>query len=200
MKNFQIMGAPTCRIVYPRGLFEKLPVKGAEGDPKYNAIILIPKDDHAKVSQVQEQFAEAFKELQSKGYKGKTVKALNPKNVCLVDGDELADAQDGKEQFRGFLMLKVASKNFRPIVADMQKRIIINGVPLANVPVENLSPEELADGDYIFANVSFWTYNNAAAQGIGANVHAIVRAAEGDMHFGGSSANVGDYIDTEGYE
>lgn len=199
MERFQITGAPTCRVVYPAGLFEKKYVKGAEGDPKYNAIILIPKDDEAKINQLNAAFAEAFADLQKKGFKGKSAKALNPKNNCLVDGDELADDQEGKEAFRGYLLLKVASKNFRPIVADMQKRAILNGVALPGVAVENISNETLEDGDYVFANVSFWTYNNAAAQGVGANVHAVMRAKAGER-IGGSSTDVDDYIDTGGYE
>lgn len=133
MDRFQIKGAPVCRVVYPAGLFEKKAVKGVEGDPKYNAIILVPKTDEDKVKQINDRFAEAFAELQSKGFKGKNAKAINPKNNCWVDGDEFADMNDGKEAFRGYMMLKVASKNFRPLVSDMQRRMIINGVPMPNV-------------------------------------------------------------------
>ena len=199
MKNFQIKGKATCRIVYPQGLFEKRAVKGSEGDPKYNAIILIPKSDDVKVSQVREEFAEAFKELQSKGFKGKAISAINPKNNCLVDGDVYADEQEGKDAFRGYLMLKVASKNFRPIVTDLARNVILNGVPLQGVPVENISSEELQDGDFIHANVSFWTYCNPTASGIGCNVHAVMRVAEGER-IGGASKNVDDYIKIEDYE
>lgn len=199
MENFMIKGAPTCRIVYPRGLFEKTQVKGGVGEPKYNAIILVPKDDAEKVAQVNELYMKAFKQLQDTGFKSKTPKGINPKNNCLQDGDEYADEKEGMDAFRGYLMLKVGSKNFRPIVTDKQKRIIINNVPLPNVDVERLSDEELHDGDYIFANVSFWIYNNSAAQGIGCNVHAVMRMADGEQ-IGGMPKSVDDYINTADYE
>lgn len=200
LEKFQIKGAPTCRVVYPAGLFSKQVVKGAEdSDPKYNAFIIIPKDDAAKATQVTDEFTKAFEELRGKGFTGKTVKAINPKNNCLIDGDEFADEKDGREAFRGYLVLKVASKMFRPIVTDMQKRVILNGVPIAGLAVENVSDEELNDGDYVFANVSFWTYAEKTFQGIGCNVHAIKRAGAGER-IGGASQNVDDYLDTAEYE
>lgn len=200
MANFQIKGAPTCRVVYPKGLFEKTQVKGGVGDPKYNAIILVPKTDAEKVAQVMEAYNAAFAELQNAGFKGKTPKGINPKNNCLEDGDAYADEHDGAESFRGYFRLKVASKNFRPIVTDLKKRIITNGVPVPGLTdVERMSDEELQDGDYIFANISFWVYCNTAAQGIGCNVHAIMRVKEGER-IGGASQNVDDYIDAGDYE
>lgn len=199
MDRFQIKGAPTCRIVYPNGLFEKKQVKGGVGDPKYSAIILIPKDDEAKVAQIKERFAEAFDNLRKQGFTGKTPKSINPKNCCLEDGDDYADEKEGAEDFRGYLRLKVSSKTVRPIVVDKQKRVILNGVPIAGLDVERISDEELGSGDFIFANVQFWTYCNSTAQGIGCNVLAVMRMAPGDP-IGGVSHNVDDYISTEGYE
>lgn len=199
-ERFQIKGAPTCRVVYPKGLFTKTLVKGAVDAPenyKYNALILIPKDDADKMAQLNEAYDKAFNELKTNPYfKGKTPASINPKNNCLEDGDKYADENDGKDAFRGYMILKVSSKTVRPLVADMQRRAIFNGHPIAGTPVEKISDEELADGDYIFANVSFWTYGQSGFQGIGANVHAIVRAAEGER-IGGASGDVGDYIDTD---
>lgn len=200
LDRFQIKGAPTCRVVYPAGLFTKQAVKGAEDSaPKYNAFLLVPKDDEGKAKQVTDEYNKAFEELRGKGFTGKTVKVINPKNNCFIDGDEYADEKDGREAFRGYFILKVASKNFRPIITDISKRVILNGVPLAGVSVENISDEELGDGDYVFANVSFWTYAEKTFQGIGCNIHALVRAKEGER-IGGASQDVDAYIDTEGYE
>lgn len=196
LDRFQIKGAPVCRVVYPAGLFTKQSVKGADDStPKYNAFIIIPKTDEAKVKQVTDEYMKAFEELRGKGFTGKAPKNINPKNNCFIDGDEYADEKDGREAFRGHWIVKVASKNYRPIVTDMSKRVILNGVPIAGVDVENISDEELNDGDYIFANISFWTYNEKTFQGIGANVHAVVRAGAGER-IGGASQNVDDYIDT----
>lgn len=199
-ERFQIKGAPTCRVVYPKGLFTKTLVKGAEDKPenyKYNALILIPKNDADKIAQLNDMYNRAFEELKSNPYfKGKTPASINPKNNCLEDGDKFADENDGKDGFRGYMILKVASKAVRPIVADMQRRAIFNGCPIEGTPVEKISDETLDDGDYIFANVSFWTYGQSGFQGIGANVHAIVRAGAGER-IGGASAAVEDYIDTD---
>lgn len=196
MEKFQIKGAATCRIVYPQGIFEKKQVKGTEGEPKYSAIVLVPKEDPVKMSQLDEMYAAAFSDLQSKGFKGRRPATINPKNNCYIDGDTYADEADGREAFRGYMMLKVASKWVRPIVTDLQKRIILNGVPLPGVAVENISDEELGDGDYIFCNVSFWTYFTTAAQGIGCNLNAVVRAGAGER-IGGVSRDVTDYIDVD---
>jgi len=202
MQNFQIKGAPTCRVAYVEGLFEKRSIKGADplstSVPKYNGLILIPKDDVDKMNQVKEAYDKAFQELQAKGFKPKSAASINPKNNCFVDGEVFYENTEC-EAFRNYMVLKVASKNIRPIVTDMQKRVILNGVNLANVQIENISDEELVSGDYVFANVSFWTYCNATAQGIGCNLHALMRVREGER-IGGMSHNVDDYIDIEGYE
>lgn len=200
MDRFQIPGAPTCVVCFPKGLFEKTVVKGAENaDPKYNAIILIPKSDTEKVARVQAEFDKAFKELQAAGYKGKTVASINPKNNCWEDGDLFADSKDNCEQFRGYWRLKVASKNNRPIVTDLKRRTILNGIMLPGLTVDQISDEQLADGDFVFVNVSFWVYNKSTFSGIGANVHAIMRAKEGTP-LCGAPTDVDSYIDTEGYE
>jgi hypothetical protein len=194
MQNFMLKGKATTQVCFPQGLFEKRQAKGQEGEPKYNAMFVIPKSDTAKVQQINEAFAEAFKELQGKGFKGKTAAAIDPKNCCLIDGDAWADRVDGKEQFRGYYVLRVASKNFRPIVTDMQQRTILNGVPfVGSYDSLNISDETLNDGDHVLINISFWTYCNPTASGIGCNIHAVVRVASGEP-FGGASSNVSDYI------
>lgn len=199
MERFQIKGAPTCRVAYVDTLFEKKSVKGADGDPKYSAVILIPKDDEAKVKQIMDEYNKAFADLQAKGFKGKTPKAINPKNNALEDGDEYADQADGRDAFRGYYRLKVASKNFRPIITDRSRLVICNDHPVPGITVDQMSDQRLESGDYILCNVSFWTYNNPTAQGIGANVHAIVKMADGER-ISGVSNNVDDYIDLESYE
>lgn len=196
MKNFQLKGKATCRIAYPQGLFEKRTVKGAEGEPKFDAVLCVPKDDKVKVEQIIEEFNKAFTELQQSGFKGKSPSAINPHNNCFIDGDKYADEQDGREAFRGYYLLKFRSK-FRPLIVDMQKRTITNGLYKPNVDVENISDEHLEDGDYVHANVSFWSYNRVA-QGIGCNIHALIRVASGEPFGGGVSTNVDDYIKIDG--
>jgi len=200
LERFQIKGAPTCRVVYPDGLFEKKSVSGVEdSDPKYNAFIIVPKDDKGKVAQILEEFNKAFSELRAKGFEGKTPETINPKNNCFINGDKYADEKDGREDFRGYYIIKVASKNFRPIVVDKTKNVITNGILLPGLDVEKMSDEELCGGDYVIANLSFWVYNQKTFQGIGANIHAVVRMAEGDP-IGGVSKDVDDYIDMAEYE
>lgn len=194
MKNFQLKGGATVRVAYPQGLFEKRAVKGVEGDPKYNAILLIPKSDKQKIEQLDAAYAEAFDELRKKGFSGKSPKAINPKNNCYIDGADYADEADGREEFRDYMLLKVTSKNIRPLVTDKAKRIILNGVPMQGVALEDISDETLESGDYVFVNVSFWAYKNPAAAGIGGNLHALMRVAAGE-HIGGASRNIDDYIE-----
>jgi len=200
MEKFQLKGAPTCRVAYVQGLFEKRKVKGMEdGKEKYNAFVLVPKDDKEKVEQLLTEFNAAFAELQKKGFRGKTVKAINPKNNCLVDGDEYADEKDGREAFRGYYIIKVSSPQFRPLVVDMQKRVITNGIHMPGLSVDNMSDQELHSGDYVLANLSFWVYNQATFQGIGCNPNAIVKVKDGET-IGGVSTNVDDYIDLSSYD
>lgn len=197
LKNFQIKGAPTCRVAYPQTLFEKKAIPGVEGQPKYNAIILVPKDDKEKIEQINEAFAEAFKELQNSGFRGKSPANINPKNVCWVDGETYADESDNREWAREYMVLKVASRNYRPIVCDKTGLTILNGVDISGLPVEKISPEKLESGDYIFANICFWTYNKAAA-GIGCNINAVIRAGAGEP-IGAASGDVKSYIDMGEY-
>jgi hypothetical protein len=200
LERFQIKGAPTCRVVYPDGLFEKKSVAGVEdSEPKYNAFIIVPKNDEIKMKQITEESDKAFAELRGKGFTGKTIKAINPKNYCVVDGDAYADEKEGREAFRGYVIIKVSSKNFRPIVCDRFKNVITNGHLIPGLSVEKMSDEELFDGDYVLANISFWTYSQKTFQGIGCNVHAIVKMADGEA-IGGVSKNVDDYIEIADYE
>lgn len=61
MEKFQIIGEPTCRVVYVEGLFEKkLPKGSTDGEPKYNALIIIPKDDVQKIAQLEREYNAAF--------------------------------------------------------------------------------------------------------------------------------------------
>lgn len=202
LERLQIVGAPTNRVVYPLGLFKKTLVKGTPDLPenyKYNALILVPKDDEEKSNQIAEAYNEAFKALQAKGFPKKSPSAINPNNNCLLDGDKLADEDEKKEAFRGYWIVKVASKNFRPIVTDMSKLVILNDVPIAGLAPSKISPRTLEDGDYVFASISFWVYFNSSFQGIGCNVHAVIRAKAGER-IGGASGDVDDYVDIEGYE
>ena len=200
LERFQIKGAPTCRVVYPSGLFEKKQVAGVENsEPKYNAFIIVPKDDKDKVDQLLNAFDLAFKELRAKGFQGKSISSIDRKNNCLIDGDVYADDKDGREAFRGYWILKVASKNFRPIVTDMQRLVITNGVPVPGLAIERMSDQELNDGDYVFVNVSFWVYVQKTFQGIGCNIHAVVKAGDGEA-IGGMSQDVSDYIDMGEYQ
>lgn len=202
LERFQLKGKATCRIAYVEGLFTKRLPKGAtEGTPKYNAIILVPKDDTEKIEQINAEYAKAFKALKDAGFSGKSAAAINEKNNCWIDGDVLADKEDNKERYRGYYLLKVASPSFRPMVFDTQKRIILNGVANPSVNAEDISPEELRSGDYVHASVSFWAYCKPTVAGIGCNPHAFIRVAEGEP-FGGSGAstNADDYFNAEPYE
>jgi len=200
LEKFQIKGAHTCRVVYPDGLFVKKTVSGVEdSEPKYNAFIVFPKTDEIKMKQLREEYEKAFLELRGKGFQGKTYKVINTKNNCFIDGDEYAAEKDGRDAFKGLMILKVASKNFRPIVMDRAKLLITNGTPINGADIEKMSSEELNDGDYVLANISFWVYSQKTFQGIGCNIHAVVRVAEGEQ-IGGVSKDIEDYIDMEGYE
>lgn len=199
MDRFQIKGAPTCRVVYPVGLFEKRKPKDVEGEPKYNALIAVPKSDVDKMQQLAELYAKAFDELKAKGYKGKNAEALDARNNCYIDGDWWVDHKGGAEELRNYMILKTASRNFRPIVVDRQKRTILNGTQIPGLDVEQMSDEELCDGDYIIANVSFWTYCNAVAKGIGCNIHAVARIAPGEP-LGGAARNVDEFLTLGEYE
>ena len=197
LKNFQIKGAPTCRVVYPQTLFEKKAINGVEGAPKYNAIILVPKNDKEKMDQINEAFMEAFKELQQSGFRGKTPATINPKNNCWIDGDAYADEYDA-EWAREYMVLKVASRNFRPMVCDKSGLTILNGIEIPGLPVEKISPEELCGGDYVLVNICFWTYNKVAS-GIGCNINAVVKVRTGEP-IGGNSGDINSYIDMSDFK
>lgn len=201
-ERFQIKGAPTCRVIYTKGLFEKTAIRGvAEAKPKYNAVLLVPKNDAEKMAQITERFNKAFEQLQGMGCGLKSPKGLNPKNNVWMDGDEFADMKDGRDVFRGYVMISMSSPEIRPLVTDKAKRAILNGVQFAGrmIPVEQMSDEELGSGDYVIPVISFWAYKKSSFEGIGCNPIAFVKMADG-ARIGGGSLDIDDYVDLEGYE
>lgn len=200
-ERFQLPGAPTCRVAYTKGLFEKLAVKG--GDPnkkKYNCVVLVPKNDEAKMKVLNEKYMEAFEGLKALGSGFKSPKAIDIKNRGVIDGDEWADMKEGREEFRGYMMVKCGSPHVRPIVTDAQKRVILNGVPWPDrvIPIEQQSDEEFNSGDYAVCVLSFWAYKESTFEGISANPLAFVKRGDGER-IGGASSNVEDYVDDSAF-
>lgn len=200
MENFQIKGAPTCRIIYPDGMFRKSKPKNVPNAREtHNCWVLIPKNDAEKVTQINEKYAEAFDDLKKRGFKGKVPAAIDPKNNCLLSGEDLFNSKDNvPEELKDYFIIKTSS-NFPPVVVDTNKRVILNGLPAGELAAERISPVTFKDGDYVFANIQFWTYANSG-EGIGCNLNAVVWVKEGTT-IGGSavSDNVDDLIDFADY-
>ncbi len=200
-ERFQLPGAPTCRVAYTQGLFEPRAVKG--GDPnkkKYNCVVLVPKNDEAKMKVLNERYMEAFEGLKSLGSTFKSPKAIDVKNRGVIDGDEWADMKDGREEFRGYMMVRCASPTVRPIVTDNRKAVITNGIPWPNriIPTDQQSTVDFNSGDYAVCVLAFWVYKESTFEGIGCNPIAFVRWGDGER-IGGASTDVTDYVDDSAF-
>lgn len=188
--RFRIDGPPTCRIVYPNGLHKKSLPKGVVEDektkPKYNAWLLVPKSDKAKIDQITKAYMEVFEQLKNTQYFDGTDpwEDIDRKQNCWIDGDKLSK-KEGKEAFKGYVILKASMPEYRPKVTDIDGHVITGGVPWPNMPVEDESTEELKGGDYVLAFISFWQYSYTSYQGIGMNIHGIKKIRDGERIGGG---------------
>lgn len=151
------------RIMYPH-LFTPHLFNDDEADakPMYRASLILRDDDKA-VGEVQAIVDQLI--------------------ASELDGGPVAEdnktlKRDGtNEALNGCWVIKSKSQ-YKPNVLE-------NG-PTGMVPIMNT--DKPADGDWVFANISLYTYNTKGKKGVGASLNGILFASKGEVQLGKSSA------------
>lgn len=151
-KNIQLKEV---RILFPHLFHKKAFETGQEG--KYSASFLIPKS-----SDLANEIIAEIKQLKNGLLKDAKIKKIKPNNMCLIDGDE-SEYETNHDHW----ILRSSNKAMPKVLnrkgeACGEDDIYIKG------------------GDYVYALVSFWTYDNKWGKGISCNLHAIKFFKEGD--------------------
>lgn len=155
-----------------------------QGEPKYEATIVIPKD-HPDIERIDAAIAEVYEAEKGGKFKGMPLTSKNFKNP-LRDGDEyLEDNPDGPEQYAGCYFLKATSTS-QPKLWDATGQEIFD------------IDEELYSGVYGRCDITFWPFNNES-KGITVFLNSIKKTKDGDKLAGGGSASVEAYDEEEDY-
>lgn len=155
------------RLSFP-ALFRKAKFKGEE--TKFEATLLIPKDDKVNLRKINKLIEAAKAEAKGK---------IKADKICLKDGDE--SDYDGYE---GHMSFKAAN-NKRPQVMDRDKTPLTeeDGVVYA--------------GCYVNASVGVWVQDNDYGKRINGNLYGIQFVKDGEP-FGSGAVDVTDDFDDLG--
>lgn len=137
------------------------------GEKKYSVSLLFPKKDKALIKKVQTAIDNLMKDPASLTIWGGKVPKTDFKK-CFRDGDE--ERED--EVYADHMFLSASSKR-QPGVVDADREPI-------------MSEEGIKSGDYGFANITLYAFNNVS-KGIGCTLNHIMKTEEGEALGGGIS-------------
>ena len=145
------------------------------GEPKYQATILVPKSDLAGRQKIDAAIAAATAYAREKMG---NIFPVHPKN-SVHDGDGVrpSDGQPFGDECKGHWVF-TASNKLQPDCRDQYKQ------PL-------LDASELYSGVYAHVGVTFFGYNAGANKGIGVALDTVMKARDGEV-LGGVRANADD--------
>lgn len=156
-------------------LFEPYKAPNSEGDPKYSAVFLIPKNDTQTLQHIQAAINAAVQD----GVERRVFKqAIDPqmlKYPPLRDGDAPKDDGESRgEAFAGHWYISAkASQTNPPKIVDHQVQPVLNR-------------DEVYSGCYVNAAIQFYAYENSGNKGITASLVAVQKAADGERLGGGA--------------
>ena len=139
-------------------------------DPKYSALLLIPKTDKktkAKIDRAIEAATEAGKARFGKAWGRRGV------STTLRDGDEEGDLESNPE-LAGHYFMNVSAKN-KPYVVDRARDLITD-------------PTEVYSGCYAYVSLGAFAYNVSGNQGVSFGLNGVQKVAEGEPLDGRSRA------------
>lgn len=160
-----------CRLSYAH-LFKPRSMDG--GEPKYQATLLIKKQDKEAVALVRGA-EEAAKKLFAERF-GKAGKLSS----TVYDGDEDFPNDANCE---GMLVVRASSKT-QPGLKVLDGGILCDA----------LSEEDLYSGCYAAVEINFFPYNNASKKGVSAGLNNVLKLEDGER-LGGSSRSADDAFD-----
>lgn len=142
----------------------------AEGaDPKYQAVLLVPKGDTKTIEALNSAIEEAVKDGVSRGKIKAPIDPAQTMYPPLRDGDRPKnDGESRGEAFANhyFVSAKAPAER-KPFVVDQGTQPIIDA-------------EEVYSGMYVNACVEFWLYSNNGNTGIAATIVGIQKVKDGE--------------------
>lgn len=147
------------------------------GDPKYSAVVLVPKapaDNRAKIDAAIRAATEKAREKYGAAF------PVQPK-ISVHDGDGVrpSDGQPFGPECKGCWVFTASSKQ-RPGVVDINLQQIMDST-------------QLYSGMYANVGVTFFGYNAPQNKGIGVGLENVQKIADGDPLGGGRAAAEDDF-------
>ena len=138
-------------------------------DPKYQAVLLVPKDDAKTIGLLQAAINEAVKDGVARG---KIKAPIDPQQTLyppLRDGDKPKnDGESRGEAFAGHLFVSAkANADRKPFIVDQQAQPLID-------------TEEIYSGCYVNACVEFYVYASQGNVGVAATIVGVQKVKDGE--------------------
>ena len=162
-----------CRLSYVHVFEPYTSMPGQE--PKYSAVLLIPKSNTAAKAQIDEAIAAAVQQAVAGKWNGAA-----PANVqtTLHDGDGVKSSGEpyGAECKGHWVLNAGADKTHQPQVVGPDRKPIIDQT-------------QVYSGCYGWVNINFYSYNFNGRKGIGCGLNAIMKTRDGQP-LGGERVSV----------
>lgn len=147
------------------------PSSSFEGqDPKFSAVILVPKKDKATIKAIEAAQQEALENGKASKFNGKI--PANWKNT-FRDGDEEADLEKNPE-YAGHMFMSVSSKT-RPGIVDAELQKVMDS-------------DEVYSGVYARVSINAFPFNTSGNKGASFGLNNVMVLGKGDRLAGGASA------------
>lgn len=162
------------RVTFPN-LFEAKAVNG-QGDPKFSASFLFPKD-HPQKAELERAIVAAAKEKWGDAKYGDVLKALKAADkLAMHDGDAKSDY----EGYAGNYFVN-ASNKVRPLIIGPQREPLVasDGKPYS--------------GAYVNCILEIWAQDNQYGKRINASLLGVQFLRDGDRLSGGGVAAADDF-------
>lgn len=147
--------------------------------PKYQTVLLIPKDDEATYNALQAAVNAAKEDGRSRLWNNRIPSRLD---IGLRDGDQKADdaAAEGKdmEGFRGYWFIN----------AKAGKPVPVNDV--TNSPITD--HDKVYSGAWAYISVSAFAYSNSGNNGVSFGLNAVMKTYD-DTRLGGDGGGAADF-------
>ena len=138
-------------------------------DPKYQAVLLIPKTDQQAIAMINTAIKNAVDDGVARGVFKQPIDPAMTQYPPLRDGDRPKnDGTSRGEAYAGHWYISAKSKaDRRPFLVDANVQPIID-------------PSEVYSGMYVNAAVQFYAYGNSGNTGIAANIVGIQKVRDGE--------------------
>lgn len=163
-----------CRLSYP-ALFQPRAPKDGQGDPKYQALLLIPKSDtttvNAMLTAIQTEMAEAAAPAGKWGGR-----APAQPTISFYDGD-LPNPRSGEswgEECRGYYLLRASSARQPDVVDEFGQKV--------------LDATKFYAGCWCYFSINFAAYDSNGNKGVGAYLNCVMFARDDEALDGHASA------------